>query len=115
MPGEFSDIPDSSVSSSQDAGGTQEVVDAVNSGFSSMHLDNAALLEEVDSLGSNVALLVDARSGAGGSDLDYTGQLDGIGQNLALANTLLLVTVVVLFLSAGLMFGNALTRWLRER
>ena len=43
--------------------------------------------------------------------MDYSGQLDALGQNLALTNVFLLVMLVGVFLVAGLSLGNNLVRW----
>lgn len=83
--------------------------------------DSEAVLSAIEGVTDRVEVMdgrlnniADTLSAASATDIDYSGHLEQIAQLLALADVLLLIVGVVLFLIAGLVFGNALTRWLRS-
>lgn len=113
---EFEDISSSSsaaISSDEDSdSAVQDVQDQIEQSFGDVDVRFDTVDGKLEAITHDVGVLA-ASSGDSGSDLDYTEQLDGIAQNLALTNLLLVVLLVSVFLSAGLILGNGLVRWFK--
>lgn len=113
---EFEDISGSSsaaIPSDEDSdSAVQDVQDQIEQSFDEVDIRFDTVDGKLEAITHDVGVLA-ASSSDPGSDLDYTEQLDGIAQNLALNNLLIVVLLVSVFLSAGIIFGNGLVRWFR--
>lgn len=90
----------------------QDIQDQIEQSFDNVDIRFDTVEGKLEAITNDVGVLA-ASSSDPGSDLDYTEQLDGIAQNLALTNLLLVVLLVSVFLSAGLILGNGLVRWFK--
>lgn len=113
---EFEDISSSAataIPSGEDSdSAVQDIQDQIEQSFDNVEIRFDTVDGKLEAITHDVGVLATS-SGDSGSDLDYTEQLDGIAQNLALNNLLIVVLLVSVFLSAGIIFGNGLVRWFR--
>lgn len=116
---EYQDIPSDSSESVQPSGQNETAPDNQNdySEIISAIEDVAGKLDGIDGkiggVSDDVATLVTLSDGTAHADMDYSGQLETLGQNLALCNVLMVVLVVVVFLLTGLTFGNSIVSWFK--
>lgn len=114
---EFEDIENSnesseSSSSSEASANSEASTNSETQTLNDIHDELVTLNGKVDGISDDVALLASASDGGANSDLDYSGQLDALGQNLALSNILLLLVFVFLLVQTGMSFGSNVVRWL---
>lgn len=125
---EYEDIP----SSESESAATETENDVVSGSSESVPSDagsedNASIIEQLELLGQkldgiegklghvkdDVSSLAAVGADGGSADMDYSGQLDALGQNVALLNVFMLVLLVGVFIVAGISLGNTLVRWFK--
>lgn len=113
---EFEDIENSnessaSAESSETSANSESSDNQEAKSLSDIHDELVTLNSKVDGISDDVAILASAGDGSANSDMDYAGQLDALGQNLALSNILLLLVFVFLLVQTGMSFGSNVVRW----